>query len=68
MALFIRLTIIVALGIVALVALVFLIKAVFVAAIIAAIVVGGAFAVNFFRRRMGKAELQIVSRDPRRRV
>jgi len=68
MALFIRLTIMVALGIVALVALVFLIKAVFVAAIIAALVVGGAFAVNYFRRRMDKSEIQLIARDPARRM
>jgi hypothetical protein len=62
MALFIRLTIMVALGIVALVALLFLLKTLFVAALIAAVVVGVAFAVNFFRRRLGKGDIQLISR------
>jgi hypothetical protein len=50
LALFLRLTAVVALAIVALVVAAFLLKIAIVAAIIAAIVVGCFFVYNFFRR------------------
>ena len=62
MALFIKLTIALTLGIVALFVLLFLLKTLFVAGLIAAVVVGGAVALNYFRRRMGKAEIVLTRR------
>ena len=51
LALFLKVTAAVALGIVALIVVAFLLKIVFVAAILAAIGVGGFLIVTFFRRR-----------------
>ncbi len=51
LATFVRLTLLVAIGLVALFVAFLLLKVVFVAAVIAAIVVGGLFLYNLFRRR-----------------
>jgi hypothetical protein len=51
LTLFIKITLLVALGIVALVVAAFLLKIVLVAAILAALVVGGIFLYSLFRRR-----------------
>jgi hypothetical protein len=57
MSLFVRLTIIIALGLVALVALAFLLKILFVAVILAAFVAGGMLLYRALRRRYGPAPL-----------
>ncbi len=49
---FIRLTLIIALGVVGLIALAFVLKIVVFAGIIAALVIGGLFLYNFIRRRV----------------
>jgi hypothetical protein len=51
LTLFLRLTVVVAIAIVALVVAAFLLKIAVIAALIAALVVGGYFVYNFFRRR-----------------
>jgi hypothetical protein len=51
MATFIRLTLLVAIGLVALFVAFLLLKVVFFAAVIAAVVLGGLFLYNLFRRR-----------------
>lgn len=51
LALFLKLTLLVTIGIVALVLAAFLLKIVIVAAVIAAVVIGGFFVYTLFRRR-----------------
>ena len=51
LALFLKVTVVVALAIVAIIIMGFLVKIVFVAAIVAALAVGGFLVFNFFRRR-----------------
>ncbi|MFN2460052.1 MAG: hypothetical protein ABR591_05140 [Candidatus Velthaea sp.] len=62
MALFVRLTIGVALAIVAIVASLFIVKIVLVAAVIAALVIAGAFIANFAHRRLGIGRATLVRR------
>jgi hypothetical protein len=57
MSLFVRTTIIIALGLIALIALAFLIKILFIAVILAAIVAGGILLYRTLRRRLGPAPL-----------
>ncbi len=57
MSLFVRATIIIALGLIALVALAFLIKILFVAVVLAAFVAGGIFLYRMVRRRFGPAQV-----------
>ena len=54
---FIRLTLIIALGVVGLFALLFVLKVVLAAAVVAAVIVGGLFLYNLIRRR---ANLPVV--------
>ncbi len=49
---FLRLTAIIAIGVIALIALAFVLKIVLVAAVIAAAVIGGIFLYNLIRRRL----------------
>jgi hypothetical protein len=55
MSLFVRSTIVIALGLIALVALAFLIKILFVAVILAAVVAGAILLYRALRRRLGGA-------------
>ena len=56
---FIRLTLVIALGLVALFVALIIFKVVFFAAIVAAIVIGGLFAFNFIRRASAGSSLNI---------
>jgi hypothetical protein len=62
MALFIRLAIMVGIALVALFLLFLLLKIAIAAVIIAAVIFAGLVAVNYFRRRMGKAEIALPTR------
>ena len=55
-------TVLIALGIVALMLLAFLLKALFVAALVAALVIGGILAINFIRRVSGEKSGPLVPR------
>lgn len=61
MGLFIRLTILIALGIVALVVFAFILKALILGALVAAIIVGVLLAIGFVRR-LGKGSGTLVRR------
>ena len=62
MGMFVRLTVLIALGIVALMVLAFLLKAIFLAAVVAALVIAGVFAVNAIRRASGSGSGPLVPR------
>jgi hypothetical protein len=62
MALFIRVTLVIALAIVAFVVLFFILKIVVIAALIAALVIGGALAVNAVRRRFAPVRQPTIYR------
>ena len=66
MGLFLRVTAVVAIGIVALVVLGFVLKIVFFAAIVAALVIGGLALFNVFRRRRADRMMTITQARPRR--
>jgi len=57
MSLFVRATVIIAAGLIALIALAFLVKILVVAVILAALVAGGVFLYRLVRRRFGPAPI-----------
>jgi hypothetical protein len=65
MPVFVRVTLLVAAAIVALVVLLFLVKILFVAAIIAGLVIGGTFIVSRLRHRIGAGPGRWTALPPR---
>jgi hypothetical protein len=66
MSLFVRLTVVIALALVALFVLGFVIKVLFVAALVAAVVVGVVVVANAFRRRRLRGRAQVMTISARR--